>query len=128
MTNSIHCRIYYSVTGDPFSIHDKHNPEKVAWAAVQLNIYVIKRDETETETDLAAEDIQAKTELSIAHDIPAQQFFTSETWCMLENEQGQVLVLNDKNIFPISLYRNMDKPRQLKIKFADKITGRLHWH
>ena len=110
--------MYYSVTGEPFSVSDKDKPEAFAITYVQLNIYTMKKNEMEAGIGLADGDSGIKTELSIAHDIPAEQFFTSETWCMLVNEEGEVLSVDTQNIFSITLYRNINKPQLLKIKFT----------
>jgi len=119
MTNNIHCNMYYSVTGEPFSITDMNRAGHIASTEVKLNIYTIKKDEAETDIELTTKDINIKTELSIAHDISAEQFFTSETWCMLVDKDNKILKVNNQDIFPISLYRNIDTPQRLKIKFTD---------
>gem|GEM_PF-4298977 len=128
MTESVNCTLYYSVPGQPFALHEKDNPELIIATPVTLNVYIVHEDEDETDVAFPKNDNGRKVELSIAHDIEAPQFFCSETFAMLENENGHILNIGERTVFPITLYRNIDRAADLKIKFEENnFTESAEW-
>lgn len=126
MTSQEKCEIYYSIPGDPFSIAEK-DLEHIAHAPAILNIYT--KEEEEIPNVTAVQEIpDVMTELSVPYPIKKGKFFNSESHCMILNEQGALLHIEDRYLFPVHMLRDGHDHERLHIKFNDPFfPGRHSW-
>lgn len=118
MLTTHNCKMYYSISGNPFSISDRKTAEDINVTPVTLGIDTYKAEE-EGEGGTAQLLLQ-RTSLSVPHPIPVGDFFSSETQCFFINGKNQILKLGGKYKFRIALYRLLDDPSKLKVVFDGK--------
>jgi hypothetical protein len=127
MTSQYKCDLYYSISGDPFEIHER-NEDTIEHTQTILNIYTKEDEEVPGKT--AIQKLKtATTELSLPHPIQKGQFFNSESCCMLFNEDGELLKINGEHLFKITMLRDAVDTEKLHVKFEKIIfEGRHEWH
>ncbi len=121
MLTTQNCKMYYSISGNTFSISDRKTAEDICMAPVTLNIDTYK---TESEQEgLEGGDTQLllyRTSLAVPHPIKSGDFFSSDTQCFFINGKNQVLKLAGKYKFRIALYRLQEDPSKLRVIFSAK--------
>lgn len=118
MLTTHNCKMYYSISGNPFSISDRKTAEDIYMAPVTLGISTYKSEE---EGDGGtAQLLLQRTSLSVAHPIESGDFFSSDTQCFFINGKNQILKLGGKYKFRVALYRLLDDPSKLKVVFDGK--------
>jgi hypothetical protein len=116
MTSQIKCDMYYSISGDPFELHERH-AENIEHINTILNIYT-KEEEEEVPNQTALQQVgQVSTELSVPYPIKKGQFFNSESCCMFFNEAGELLKINGTHLFRINMLRDASDFERLHVKF-----------
>lgn len=118
MLTTQNCKMYYSISGLPFSISDRKTAEDIYMAPVSLNIDTAKTEHEEGDSDTQL--LLCRTSLAIAHPITAGEFFSSDTQCFFINGKNQILKLGGKYKFRIAMYRLLDDPSKLRVIFDGK--------
>lgn len=126
MTSQYKCELYYSISGDPFEIHQRE-ADNIEHTQTILNIYT-KEEEEIPNTTAIQKLARATTELSVPYPIRKGQFFNSESCAMFFNENGELLKINGEYLFKITMLRDAVNTDRLHVKF-DKIVfeGRHSW-
>src|ERR1700754_3078261 len=126
MTSQFKCELYYSVSGDPFEVHERH-ANHIEHTQTVLNVYT-KEDEEIPNTTAIQKTDQVKTELSIPYPIKKGQFFNSESCCMFFNEAGEILKVEGEYLFKVSMLRDSADFERLHVKFTQvEFEGKHHW-
>jgi len=127
MTSQHKCSLYYSVSGDPFTVEERHT-EPIEHTETILNIYTKEEEEVPNVTAIQQAE-RVTTELSLPYPIKKGQFFNSESVCMLINEAGALLRINGEHLFNISMLRDSGDFERLHVKFNQPAyEGRHEWH
>jgi len=120
MVTRLTCSFFYSITGDEFNICDRYINKNVARTSAQLLLQIPVMQPAFADEYIEDHFNQESARLSIEHEIPAGNFFISETHCILINGKNQVLRIGDRYRFNINLYRSLDNPSMLRVFFTDK--------
>jgi len=129
MTNTIDCRIYYSMIGEHFNIYDRNTDPNLVQTRAIIHIHSEKfelvphgyHDDFEPE-------FEHVTRMEIPHDVKGGAFFTSDTQCIIVNGKNQILKLGGRYRFDVKMYRNLNDPGMFSILFKDKeITDEPKW-
>jgi len=120
MTTKLTCGFFYSVTGEPFSICDRYTNENVVRTNAQLLLQTPVMQPAFADDYFEDHYNQESAKLSIEHEIPAGNFFISETHGILINGKNQILRIGDQYRFNVNLYRSFENPSMLRVFFTDK--------
>lgn len=118
MLTTQNCKMYYSISGLPFSISDRKTAEDIYMAPVTLSIDTYKAEEESEDGDTQL--LLYRTSIAVPHPIKSGDFFSSDTQCFFINGKNQVLKLGGKYRFRIALYRLLDDPSKLRVVFEGK--------
>ena len=113
MTLQVSCNVYYSISGDRFSLQNKDDGT-IENAPIILHIYT--------------KESKKHYEFSIPHPIKKGQFFNSECYCTFVNEKDEVLQVGSDTQFQVNMLRDGYDHERLHIKFAaPEYEGTLAW-
>lgn len=118
MLTTQNCKMYYSISGDTFSISDRKTAEDIGMAPVTLSIDTYKTEAEHEDGDTQL--LLYRTSLAVPHPIKSGDFFSSDTQCFFINGKNQVLKLGGKYKFRIALYRLQEDPSKLRVIFSGK--------
>jgi hypothetical protein len=126
MTSQVKCELYYSITGEPFEVHERM-ADNMEHTGTVLNIYTKEEEEVPNATALQKLN-EVITELSLPYPIKKGQFFNSESYCMFFNEAGELLTINGIHLFKVSMIRDSSDFERLHVKFEKlSFEGRHEW-
>lgn len=122
MTSAVTCFMYYSISGEPFTIGDREEKGTVAKAATLLHIYVRPGNEEAPVAGLQT----GVTELSVPEPVHKEQFFSSDSYCLFVNQDNQVLTIGDHYLFAVHLMRDAADPERLHVRLLQACYEGLH--
>jgi hypothetical protein len=126
MTSQLKCELYYSITGEPFEIHER-KADRIEHTSTVLNIYTREEEEIPNITTIQKSG-EVTTELSLPYPIKKGQFFNSESYCMFFNEADELLTIEGSHLFKVSMIRDSSDFERLHVKFEKLFfEGRHEW-
>lgn len=129
MTNTMDCKIYYSMIGEHFNIYERNTDPNLVQTHAIINIHSEKYELVphgyHDEEDIEFEHV---TRIDFTHDVKGGPFFSNDTKCIIVNGKNQILKLGGKYRFDVKMYRNLNDPGMFSIIFKDKeINDQPEW-